>query len=413
MDRLPPAQFPDTHWSLIGQALGDNTAAQEALIQLVERYQAPLRAYLCARYRLNLDTAQCVLHDFLIAKFLAKYLLSHARPERGRFRDLLRTAMDNFLRSWSPETEHHALIQPVIPDPKTFIDRFDQDWASEVLRNTIIEFRQGCLVDGRSELWEIFAGRILGPALFNTDKVQFSDYVNRFGLTKKKDVANLLETAKRRFSRVLKSVVAEQAMDPDEELDDLKKILSRSRSIAQDLEYLVVECGIAPGLSDSVSPGQNDSRPFELFDMCERELHADELQAILTELLEQPITIELTGSGPGFASRLKTLASAQNLLLKGFGDLLSHPRPPLELLEISKEFAKTQMAMPESSWPVPVSHVLYLATICVAKLRCGATITQLDDASQIAAIEWAIEQPWVSETLRCLFDGYRKTLPSE
>ena len=67
--------------------------------------------------------------------------------------------------------------------------------------------------------------------------------------------------------------------------------------------------------------------------------------------MASPILIDLSGFDPGTAARLKKLSEAQSLILKSFSDLFHHPAPPVELLELTKSFAKANMDQPESGLP--------------------------------------------------------------
>ena len=77
----------------------------------------------------------------------------------------------------------------------------------------------------------------------------------------------------------------------------------------------------------------------------------EELSAIFRHQMSAPILVDLGGFDPATAVRLKTLSEAQSLLLKSFSDLFHHPVPPLELLSLTKDFAKANMDHPESSLP--------------------------------------------------------------
>jgi hypothetical protein len=89
-------------------------------------------------------------------------------------------------------------------------------------------------------------------------------------------------------------------------------------------------------------------------------------------------------------------------VLKSFGDLLYHPNPLPELLELAKEFAKEHRADAESPLPREVATVLYYASIAAALARCGRRITRHDDATLRKGFQWGCEQPWVDEATRGL-----------
>src|SRR5580698_754730 len=69
----------------------------------------------------------------------------------------------------------------------------------------------------------------------------------------------------------------------------------------------------------------------------------EELGAIFRHQMSAPVLVDLGGYDPGTAGRLKTLSDAQSLLLKSFSDLFHHLAPPLELLELTKNFARANI----------------------------------------------------------------------
>ena len=86
-----------------------------------------------------------------------------------------------------------------------------------------------------------------------------------------------------------------------------------------------------------------------------------------------------------------------------FDELLHHVRPPVALLERVKLFAKASKA---ATGPLPpqVATVLYFASIVVARLRCDARITGLDDAAILHGTQWALAQSWIDHPMRALFE---------
>lgn len=138
----------------------------------------------------------------------------------------------------------------------------------------------------------------------------------------------------------------------------------------------------------------------------------EELGAIFRHQMSSPILMDLGGFDPATAGRLKLLSDAQSLLLKSFSDLFHHPAPPLELLTLTKEFAKANMDHPESALPGEIASVLYYASIATALVRLDARISQLKDAELQRGLLWAKEQPWVDEQTRdILVQALRKISP--
>jgi hypothetical protein len=120
--------------------------------------------------------------------------------------------------------------------------------------------------------------------------------------------------------------------------------------------------------------------------------------------MSAPILVDLGGFDPATAARLKTLSGAQNLLLKSFLDLFLHPVPPIELLALTKDFAKGNMEHPDSALPHEVAAVLYYASIAAAYVRLDQKISQLNEAELKRGLSWARSQAWVEAPIRNLLD---------
>jgi hypothetical protein len=137
----------------------------------------------------------------------------------------------------------------------------------------------------------------------------------------------------------------------------------------------------------------------------------DELAAIFRHQMATPVFVDLGGFDPGTAVRLKTLSEAQGLLLKSFSDLFHHPSPPIELLKLTKEFAKANMDHPESGLPTEIVSVLYYASIAAALVRLEVRITQLQDADLRRGLLWAKDQAWIDEETKALLLKAAEKIP--
>jgi hypothetical protein len=130
----------------------------------------------------------------------------------------------------------------------------------------------------------------------------------------------------------------------------------------------------------------------------------EELGAIFRHQMSAPILVDLGGFDPATAARLKTLSHAQSLLLTSFLDLFLHPVPPIELLTLTKDFAKGNMEHPDSSLPNEAAAVLYYVSIAAAYLRLDRRISQLSDAELKRGLLWAKGQPWVEAPIQNLLE---------
>jgi hypothetical protein len=137
----------------------------------------------------------------------------------------------------------------------------------------------------------------------------------------------------------------------------------------------------------------------------------EELGAIFRHQMSAPILVDLGGFDSTTAARLKTLSEAQNLLLKSFLDLFLHPVPPIELLILTKDFAKGNMDQPDSSLPNDVAAVLYYLSIAAALVRLGRRISRLGDAELKRGLEWSKGKSWVEPPLQRLLDEALQKIP--
>ncbi len=131
----------------------------------------------------------------------------------------------------------------------------------------------------------------------------------------------------------------------------------------------------------------------------------DDLKAIFGHQWSTPLSVDLGGLDAVLAERVKTLATAQGLLLRSFGDLLRHPNPPLALLELSKEFAKRSLYSPCPAIPHEVARVLYFTSISAALSHCNRRITTLNNDDVAAGINWALSCDWVSDDARTVLQS--------
>ncbi len=138
----------------------------------------------------------------------------------------------------------------------------------------------------------------------------------------------------------------------------------------------------------------------------------EELGAIFRHQLSAPVMVDLGGFDPATALRLRHLSEAQGLVLKSFGELFRHPAPPLELLQLTKDFAKLNRDHPESCLPPEIALALYYLAIAAAWVRLGKRITQLPDAELRRGLAWTRGQSWVEGETRELLDAALAGLPA-
>jgi len=133
--------------------------------------------------------------------------------------------------------------------------------------------------------------------------------------------------------------------------------------------------------------GSTDSR------MAQAAWTTEQLRKMYQRLLCTRVD-KLSTRVPKAAQRAAQLAAASNPPVEKIIDLIRHPNPSLELLELTKGFAK---AVFHHSHCVPpaVSIMLYYLIIVVAMLRHDEKITTLGDEQLKEGIFSRMTEPWL------------------
>ena len=128
----------------------------------------------------------------------------------------------------------------------------------------------------------------------------------------------------------------------------------------------------------------------------------EEFGAIFRHQLTASLCTDLVGLAPQLGEKLADLRTPDGRPVATFGDLLRHPAPPLALLELVKEFAKTSRQPGRRQLPPEVASMLYYLSIGIALFRCDHRLTRLSDPALREGFRWASGQPWADEATRDL-----------
>jgi hypothetical protein len=127
--------------------------------------------------------------------------------------------------------------------------------------------------------------------------------------------------------------------------------------------------------------------------------HPDDLSSLLVHELRSPIEFEL---GQETRSR-QNLPSEERSSIHSFQELFQHRVPPLSLLQMTKDFAKSHIFHPESNLVKEVATTLYYASIALALTRHHTSISQLTGDELLRGLDWCLAQPWMDPQLRLIF----------
>ena len=232
--------IPATQWSLVAHA---GRGEREAVARFLSAYRRPLVTHLTIRQRLSVPDAEDLVQSFILNKVVATNIVGLADRSRGRFRNFLLTALDNYVR----DATRAALADKRAPDradslgddplhapaaPLDSPDRaFDLEWARTLIERTIARMEQTCSSAEKQQTLMLFRARVLEPALENSPPASYDELVTRFGFASPLQASNALVTAKRMFRRLLREIIAEYVAgdaEIDLEINDLFTIISRS-----------------------------------------------------------------------------------------------------------------------------------------------------------------------------------------
>jgi DNA-directed RNA polymerase specialized sigma24 family protein len=211
--------FPRTDWAQLGQAAAADQARLDHLIRL---YWAPLRIFLVATFPSLKDQVEILLQEFAEDKILKEGWLGRADPERGKFRDFLKTSLRHFVldRLNRAETRNAPVsleeLEQEFPAPEESSESFDLIWFKTVLAETLRRMEADCKNPAadqprRSFIWEMFRIRLLEPVLNDAAQTPYEELIERFALKSPTDASNMLLSGKRIFKTHLANVIKEYA----------------------------------------------------------------------------------------------------------------------------------------------------------------------------------------------------------
>jgi RNA polymerase sigma-70 factor (ECF subfamily) len=211
---LPPAtgEFPGTVWVEVTDRK-----------QVIHKYFGALKAYLiCLLSRFPDQRAESddLLQEFILKKIMQPGWLENANPDKGRFRDFLKSSLRNFVvgeirtRDAAKRGGKNPVLslddlEQEIAGPEPLSDSFDMAWLKMVLSGALEQMERSCAVSENTHIWKIFQSRVIQPALEGAEPLPYDQLVAQFGLKSPAQATNALATAKRMFARHLRAVVAQ------------------------------------------------------------------------------------------------------------------------------------------------------------------------------------------------------------
>lgn len=139
----------------------------------------------------------------------------------------------------------------------------------------------------------------------------------------------------------------------------------------------------------------------------------EELEEALRRHLALPVIFEKSGEDVVLKTESGARCAPGGPFVDKLSDLLFHSRPPVELLAMVKQFAKSNRGVRRGPLPRAAAIVLYYAAIAAALARCGERITSLDDEQLRQGFDWVLARRWVDEQTRALVSTARAVVSSD
>ena len=400
-------RFEPTRWSLITRLQDlDPERQREALGALLDDYYPALLAHLVVRENIDVHRAEDILQGFVSDKILANNLLSKVDRAKGRFRSFLLRSLKNYLldqvkhdqaqKRAADHADHLGDFDVEQIDREPISDVFDIAWARTVLERAIRRLRSESLEKDQRPIWAVFESRILRPLVAGGEPTTYEELVEQFGFASPKQAASALITAKRKFNKILRSIILEYVDEPevDQEIANLRVTLATAGGLAADLDALA---DIAPARRSAAEDDSlNDidmarlaalEEMFRVTSQRDVQWQSEELAAMWQHLLAQP----LEGLGQSHPLSGKTAA-----------DLLASDDPPIGLLETLKlEYGNYARSL-KSPLPTKISTVFYFATIAAALVRHGKRISSSPDAVLREGFDISLAESFLDDATRAL-----------
>lgn len=234
--------FPQTDWLRLAVLReGSEEDRRAALGELYVRYRHPILGFLKGKGYAP-DQAEDMVQSFFLYS-MEHRLFEKADAERGRFRNLMLAALNNFAAK-AHRADHAQKRQPAggfesadelgpgDEAAQSGVDSnnperlFLRDWAETLIRRVLAALEAEYSAPARRVHFEIFRQLLIAPILEGAEPPSQRALAAELGLTEK-EVGNRLLTARRAYQRLLRAEVALYARSEDEVESEIRDLLAQ------------------------------------------------------------------------------------------------------------------------------------------------------------------------------------------
>lgn len=413
-------EMGSTVFSIIAGVVNvEDNVRREYLGKFIDQYGAPLRLHIMSRSGFDSSTAEDLLHDFLVDKLIAgssKRNLAQQYLDRDdssgiSFRGYLLRSLNNYIidhvrkKRLTTRSLNHEFDAPVFVQTSDHIDRFDMNWAENLLQQAVQSVRQECLESNQGKIWEIFELRILEPARTGQKPPEYDELIERIGFTTAKEASNRLRTSIRKFNRALRELIRQYLPHSNsatlefaitEELEDLRKVLRAARELTiEKIDAMSEETGSTLVNSVDLLSLESSSELIWNNENGINKLWLDVLSSPLDVLIEEWNLSNYLKSPVNLGEKTVSLI-----------DLWQHASPSVDFLQAIKKSAKVSamnikgQEKMNNGLPYGINVILYTTVIALADLRLRVKISSDTDARIMRRLKTVLKTPWIDAITR-------------
>ena len=224
-------RFMTTHWSLILDGRQQPQQAQEALVEICERYRQPVFGYL-RQHGYGADDAEDLTQEFF-TRLVQQRWDARADPSRGRFRTFLLTALQRFLSNELAQrktSKRGGALQRVdiddaqleAPSEQSPEQAFNRAWVMTLMAQAVARLEQEARAAGREALYRQLEPYLIEPP----DDADYASLAASLGMR-----TNTIAVHVHRLRRRLRELMREELLQTVSSADEVETEMSALREI--------------------------------------------------------------------------------------------------------------------------------------------------------------------------------------
>ena len=235
-----PVAFSTTHWSVVLEARGESSAAQEALEKLCRTYWRPIYSFI-RRQGIRPEEAEDLTQGFF-AQLLERKDLNTVRKEKGRLRSYLLASVKHFLADeWRhamavkrgkgqwliplEEIRERERIDVELSDRLTADQIYERRWAFTVLEHVMGRLQEEYRGSGNVRFFDQLKKMLLDEP----DRPTQAQIASEFEMTENA-VKQAFHRFRQRYKFLLREEIAHTVAMPSDIEDELRHLIAVVRA---------------------------------------------------------------------------------------------------------------------------------------------------------------------------------------